>query len=313
MTADALARRTGRLAARRAAQRAVRQRRAEHRREMKEWKRRTQSIRKYMDLDMIAYELKLNKDASIAMDSVSTPMIVPLKNRSDYDIGLLLDDDMREDIEARRLARTDGEIELYSDGSLVDMGTEQISMAFGVVLKDGDRYRDVISGRTGGFASSTKAELIGLLAAIMVSPREQEVTVRIDNAAVISNSKTLVKHRDTATARQRNRAVYARWWGVIADEYEKQGKRIKVAWIKGHDGNPGNEAADRLAKAAHQSQHKWRFNTLGFINMRCHATLRGYYVEDDLRRVMKAQFVARVHQAWSEQNRTKEHIGDWQQ
>ncbi|KAF9554894.1 hypothetical protein EC968_009257, partial [Mortierella alpina] len=80
----------------------------------------------------------------------------------------------------------------YSDGSLKDMGKESVSMAFGVVQKKGDnQYRDIVGGQTEGHASSTKAELVGLLAAIMISPRDRDVQVFIDNEGVVKKFRTL--------------------------------------------------------------------------------------------------------------------------
>ncbi|KAF9343451.1 hypothetical protein BGX26_005697, partial [Mortierella sp. AD094] len=65
------------------------------------------------------------------------------------------------------------------------MGTDEISMAFGVISQAADEsLYTAISGRVAGFASSTKAELAGLLAAILVSPRDKPTTVKIDNMAV---------------------------------------------------------------------------------------------------------------------------------
>ncbi|KAF9934701.1 hypothetical protein BGZ67_003762, partial [Mortierella alpina] len=63
----------------------------------------------------------------------------------------------------------------YSDGSLTDMGKTSVSMAFGVVQKKADdQYRDIVGGQTEGHASSTKADLVGLLATIMISPRDRD-------------------------------------------------------------------------------------------------------------------------------------------
>ncbi|KAG0262410.1 hypothetical protein BG011_010207, partial [Mortierella polycephala] len=112
-------------------------------------------VRNYTGLDTIAYEIKLNTKASVALDSASTPFTVALKDRDDYGTSLLLDHDIREGIEARRLTGTYCEIGLYSERSPVDMEAERISTTFGMVHKDGDRYKGVINGRTGGSASST--------------------------------------------------------------------------------------------------------------------------------------------------------------
>ncbi|KAG0363030.1 hypothetical protein BGX24_004997, partial [Mortierella sp. AD032] len=65
---------------------------------------------------------------------------------------------------------------IYSDGSLVHSGTEDIAMAFGVVDLRQDNPLSV-KGRTDGHASSAKAELMGLLAAVVAVPPDQDITV----------------------------------------------------------------------------------------------------------------------------------------
>ncbi|KAF9204894.1 hypothetical protein BGZ49_004741 [Haplosporangium sp. Z 27] len=62
-------------------------------------------------------------------------------------------------------------VTIYSDGSMTEADGLNILMAFGVVFKNYDEsFPIVTTGRVTGFASSTKAELVGLLAAIMASP-----------------------------------------------------------------------------------------------------------------------------------------------
>ncbi|KAF9536009.1 hypothetical protein EC957_000894, partial [Mortierella hygrophila] len=63
---------------------------------------------------------------------------------------------------------------LYSDGSLLNSGTPEVSQAFGVVDLTQDNTLTV-KGRTDGHASSAKAELMGLLTAVLSAPPEQDI------------------------------------------------------------------------------------------------------------------------------------------
>ncbi|KAF9403898.1 hypothetical protein BGZ76_007172, partial [Entomortierella beljakovae] len=72
---------------------------------------------------------------------------------------------------------------ISSDGSMINADSDNIVMAFGVVDNTNSITRSV-GGRTGGYASSTKAELMGLLAAIVAAPPEQNILVELDNQAV---------------------------------------------------------------------------------------------------------------------------------
>ncbi|KAG0347062.1 hypothetical protein BGZ54_005038, partial [Gamsiella multidivaricata] len=112
---------------------------------------------------------------------------------------------------------------LYSDGSLNNAGKADVIMAFGVVVKDNDdQYPTAASGKVEGFASSTKAELAGLFAAILVSPRNIPTTVYIDNSAVVSQFKALVEERNRCTERQRVRPPYAIWWAAVHHAFVQQ-------------------------------------------------------------------------------------------
>ncbi|KAF9082170.1 hypothetical protein BGX29_004026, partial [Mortierella sp. GBA35] len=138
---------------------------------------------------------------------------------------------------------------LYSDGSLINSGTKDIAMAFGVV----DITHDpplTVQGRTNGHASSAKAELMGLLAAIQAAPPEQDILILLDNQSVVDQYHSLVRDRLDTLPRKRFRSTYAGLWAVLAQvEATRQGT-VAVEWVRGHDNNYWNELADKVAKEA---------------------------------------------------------------
>ncbi|KAG0349393.1 hypothetical protein BGZ54_004377, partial [Gamsiella multidivaricata] len=201
---------------------------------------------------------------------------------------------------------------LYSDGSLDHAGKADVSIAFGVVVKDSNnQYPTAASGRVEGLASSTKAELAGLFAAILVSPRNTPTIVYIDNSTVVPQFKALVEERDRCTERQRVRSSYATWWAAVHHAFVQQGRSVKVAWIKGHAGDSGNEASDKAAKEGHLSE-LWSLKEDEHNDLLCHAKINDTIVEDDMRRVLKRQSVIRNNTVWTKQNRTATYIPDWQ-
>ncbi|KAG0347366.1 hypothetical protein BGZ54_004932, partial [Gamsiella multidivaricata] len=178
---------------------------------------------------------------------------------------------------------------MFSDGSMEEAGKQGVRMAFGVVAQENqDAMHTVVTGRIAGFASSTKAELAGLFAAILASPRNTPTTIYIDNSAVVTQFKALVSGRQGSTERQRLRSTYAIWWSAVHNAYVHQGGKIKVEWIKGHAGHKGNEAADKAAKEAHFSD-LWAINEKEHNDIQCHAMFKGAVVEGDLRQVLKRQ------------------------
>ncbi|KAF9986699.1 hypothetical protein BGZ79_005283, partial [Entomortierella chlamydospora] len=67
------------------------------------------------------------------------------------------------------------ELQIYTDGSLINMGTKDIPMTFSAVRKnEPSKRRRAVAGRIEGYASSTKAELMGLLAAIQTVAPDQD-------------------------------------------------------------------------------------------------------------------------------------------
>ncbi|KAF9342469.1 hypothetical protein BGX26_007471, partial [Mortierella sp. AD094] len=203
-------------------------------------------------------------------------------------------------------------VTIYSDGSMKETGTPDVSMAFGVIIQeDVVTYSTAITGRVAGYASSTKAELAGLFAAILASPRHTPVTIYIDNSAVVTQFKTLVQARQDCTERQRLRTPYAAWWAAVSNAYQHQGKNIKVEWVKGHAGNHGNIAADKAANLGH-NESQWDLKDKEHNDILCHARFKNVAVEDDLRRLLKRQSATRINSQWREQNRVKDNIKNWE-
>ena len=66
----------------------------------------------------------------------------------------------------------------------IDAGTDAVAMAFGAVDANEATIRSA-QGCVSGQASSTKAELMGLLVAICSAPPAQDIIVHLDNSAVV--------------------------------------------------------------------------------------------------------------------------------
>jgi ribonuclease HI len=107
---------------------------------------------------------------------------------------------------------------ISSDGSLINADSDAISMAFGVVDQSDGTVRS-ISGKVEGYASSTKAELLGLLAAIIATPSNQNIKVELDNQAVVTSFKHLVLNREGTLPRKRFHCNYAGLWAANSPQY----------------------------------------------------------------------------------------------
>lgn len=150
-------------------------------------------------------EAKLRRKAIAAMDANTMPVqqeaSIEVHNESEFN-GLALELTTQAAIlQWRQEHQHKAEIVLYSDGSVVEAGMKKISMAFGVVIDMGNNnFEPLVDGGVAGFASSTKVELVGLLMAVLSSPRNTTVKIFIDNMAVVQIFQKLVQDQHIATA-----------------------------------------------------------------------------------------------------------------
>ncbi|KAF9397697.1 hypothetical protein BGZ94_006229, partial [Podila epigama] len=149
---------------------------------------------------------------------------------------------------------------ISTDGSMLQAGTAKVSMAFAVVDQSSGTVLDLL-GKTDGHASSTKAELMGLLAAIASTPSDQNILLQLDNKAVVDQFETLVVLRSFLPVRHQQRALYAGLWAVIAELVQKRAGSVQAEWVRGHANNQGNIIADKIAGAAARSKSTpWSVN-----------------------------------------------------
>ncbi len=197
---------------------------------------------------------------------------------------------------------------LYSDGSLMNAGKPECSMSFGVV----GEQQQPIRAKTTGFASSTKAELMGLIAAITAVAPDQDLVVHLDNEAVVTQFHTLVANRDRATVREKLRSNNYLEWGVTHRICTERLGTTDVEWVRGHNNNYWNERADVEAKAAQRDPGTpWTVDITAQEDVRYVVQLRDTTLEGDARTVLKMQTTRHWHQRWRAQKRTKSNIPDY--
>lgn len=125
------------------------------------------------------------------------------------------------------------------------MGIEACSMAFAVVGKE----YSTIGGKVTGFASSAKAELMGLTA-------DQNIYIRLDNQSVVTQFDKIVTHRMSSNARDRLRHNNYMDWAVLSTICAERACTATVLWVAGHNGDDWNEKADKAAKATHRKEEQ---------------------------------------------------------
>lgn len=109
----------------------------------------------------------------------------------------------------------------------------------------GETYREQLHrvSETAGLGTNNHAELSAVLKALTLVPREARLIIRADSEYAIGCS-----------TKPWNPKVNVELIGKIKAELAQRGDRVTFRHIRGHNGDPGNELADRLAGAARKSQ-----------------------------------------------------------
>ncbi|KAF9345942.1 hypothetical protein BGX26_002586, partial [Mortierella sp. AD094] len=196
-------------------------------------------------------------------------------------------------------------LQIYTDDSLVNMGTKDISMAFSAVRKnEPTKRRRAVAGRVMGYASSTKAELMGLLAAIQSVAPSQDVHIQLDSKAVVTRFEMLITQRQYTTLRTRLRQHYSTIWAVIAKTVAERTGSTRVSWIKGHSGIYENELADGVAKTAQaRDSVPWETNTDFQDDILFQPMFLHHRMEADLRKLLRMQSHRRAQANWTSSHR----------
>jgi ribonuclease HI len=152
---------------------------------------------------------------------------------------------------------------------------------------------------------------MGLLAAVLSAPPEQDIVIKLDNQSVVEKYHRLVKNRRDALPRKRFRSTYAGIWAVLWQVVETRSGGVEVVWIKGHSNIQGNELADQAAKEAAQSVTvPLTVDLTQQTDIKSFAHCYGELVEIDLRQLLKQQTTIRHHQVCTSQRRVKRAIPD---
>ncbi|KAG0008802.1 hypothetical protein BGZ80_003040, partial [Entomortierella chlamydospora] len=202
-------------------------------------------------LDVASPTVVKNRISSIPKDAIDP-----------IDFAVTFDHETEEKIMTIRLT-LEGQHEphtLYCDGSFINQGKVSARMGFAVVYENLDgTYPLATLGTAEGYASSNRAEIVGLLAAILCCPRNHTAGIYTDSTSVLHGFSALVQSQ--ATKQKLLRSPNADWWGVIQKAYAQQGERATIHWVHAHSGVAGNMAADSWASKAHTAGlTAWQIN-----------------------------------------------------
>ena len=135
-------------------------------------------------------------------------------------------------------------IEIYTDGAC--KGNPGPG-GWGVLLKSAGTQKELFGGELG--TTNNRMELTAVIEALSALKRPCHVTLHADSQYVLKGiTEWLVgwKARGWKTAAKQP-VKNVDLWQQLDQLVSTAGHRIDWRWVRGHNGDPGNEHADRLA------------------------------------------------------------------
>ncbi|GET55983.1 ribonuclease H-like domain-containing protein [Rhizophagus irregularis DAOM 181602=DAOM 197198] len=145
----------------------------------------------------------------------------------------------------------------YTDGSLINLGTPDVSMGWSwVQVLDGAGFFQSIAAHAHGiihnWPSSTRAEIAAIHAALTVTPPSSTVTIHTDSQSAIDGLR-LYATFSYFTSRLYYKTTNFELWAIIERLISSKSLSVTAVKVKDHSGNFYNDYADSLANSAHTS------------------------------------------------------------
>ncbi len=141
-------------------------------------------------------------------------------------------------------AVTMNRVEIYTDGAC--KGNPGPG-GWGVLLRGGGKEKELFGGEPQ--TTNNRMELLAVIMALQALKRPCEVILHVDSQYVLKGmTEWLVgwKAKGWRTA-SKQPVKNVDLWQRLDELVSRGGHHIVWRWVKGHDGDPGNERADMLA------------------------------------------------------------------
>ena len=135
-------------------------------------------------------------------------------------------------------------VEIYTDGAC--KGNPGPG-GWGVLLKTADSQKELYGGELG--TTNNRMEMMAVIEALSALKRPCQVTLHVDSQYVLKGMTEWLagwKARGWKTAAKQP-VKNVDLWQQLDELVRSSGHTIDWRWVRGHNGDPGNEHADMLA------------------------------------------------------------------
>lgn len=135
-------------------------------------------------------------------------------------------------------------VDIYTDGAC--KGNPGPG-GWGVLLKSGMTERELFGGER--LTTNNRMEMTAVIEGLSALRRPCDVTLYIDSQYVLKGITEWIhgwKARGWRTA-SKEPVKNVELWQRIDELVQNSGHKIEWRWVRGHNGDPGNERADQLA------------------------------------------------------------------
>ncbi|KAM5441105.1 putative ribonuclease H [Microsporum ferrugineum] len=145
-----------------------------------------------------------------------------------------------------------GMLKIYTDGSALRNGTARARAGVGVYFGPDDESRNVSEPLAGSRQTNQRAELTAISRALDIAPKHRDVTIFTDSKYSIDCVTVWYinwQRNNWVTSAQKPVENKDLVQSILAKIEERKSLKVKTLfeWVKGHNKDAGNEAADRLA------------------------------------------------------------------
>jgi ribonuclease HI len=193
-------------------------------------------------------------------------------------------------------------LEFYTDGSLINQGTDQIRMGAAWIQSKGPKIDSSFKCGLENWPSSSHAEVVAILTALLVTPEYCKVDIKTDSSVCIENFKRVTSPYITTRGwlKIKNYIV----WAMIVETIKQKSLSLNLIKVKAHSGITYNEKADLLAKNA-LTLPSITFNLMDAHIISAIPTWNNIAIEISMREFIKQFHRYNNLDSWSNQARIK--------